>query len=113
MTYTFPADALVLSFMPHMHLRGLSARYVLSTPDGKTDTLLSVPDYDFGWQSVYRFAKPLAIAKGSKLTWTGRWDNSADNPRNPDPQRQVHWGLQTWDEMQNGWMEVVWQKPRS
>lgn len=112
MTFTFPADALVLSFMPHMHLRGLSARYVLSTPDGKTDTLLSVPDYDFGWQSVYRFAKPLAIAKGSKLTWTGRWDNSADNPRNPDPEKRVHWGLQTWDEMQNGWMEVVWMKAK-
>jgi len=113
MTYTFPADALVLSFMPHMHLRGTSARYVLSSPDGKTETLLSVPDYDFGWQSVYRFAKPLAVAKGSKLTWVGRWDNSADNPRNPDPEQKVHWGLQTWDEMQNGWMEVVWQKPRS
>jgi peroxiredoxin len=112
-TFTFPADAFVLSFMPHMHLRGTSARYVLRAPDGTTETLLSVPDYDFGWQSVYRFAKPLAIRKGSKLTWIGRWDNSADNPRNPDPDKRVHWGLQTWEEMQNGWMEVVWQKPRS
>ena len=113
MTYTFPADALVLSFMPHMHLRGLSARYVLKRPDGTSETLLSVPDYDFGWQSVYRFAQPLAVAKGSKLTWIGHWDNSAHNPRNPDPEKRVHWGLQTWDEMQNGWMEVVWKKPRS
>ena len=113
MTFTFPADALVLSFMPHMHLRGISAKYVLKTPDGGSDTILSVPDYDFGWQSVYRFAKPLAVSKGSKLTWIGRWDNSADNPRNPDPEKRVHWGLQTWDEMQNGWMEVVWKKPRS
>jgi len=112
-TFTFPADALVLSFMPHMHLRGLSARYVLTNPDGTTDTLLSVPDYDFGWQSVYRYAKPLPVAKGSRLTWIGRWDNSQDNPRNPDPEKQVHWGLQTWDEMQNGWMEVVWKKPKS
>jgi hypothetical protein len=68
-----------------------------------------VPDYDFGWQSVYRFEKPLQVPKGSKLTWTGRWDNSADNPRNPDPSKAVHWGLQTWDEMQNGWMELVWK----
>jgi len=111
MTFTFPSDAVVLSFMPHMHLRGLSARYLLTTPDGTTETLLSVPDYDFGWQSVYRFAKPLSIRKGSKLTWIGRWDNSEDNPRNPDPAKAVHWGLQTWEEMQNGWMDVVWQKP--
>ena len=113
MTYTFPDDALVLSFMPHMHLRGISARYDMTYPDGTTETLLSVPDYDFGWQSVYRFEKPLQVPKGSKLTWIGHWDNSADNPRNPDPKKAVFWGLQTWDEMQNGWMEVVWKKRKS
>jgi peroxiredoxin/mono/diheme cytochrome c family protein len=113
MTFTFPDDALVLSFMPHMHLRGVSARYVMTYPDGKTETLLSVPDYDFGWQSGYRFEKPLHVPKGSKLTWIGYWDNSADNPRNPDPKKAVCWGLQTWDEMQNGWMEVVWKKKGS
>jgi hypothetical protein len=110
MTFIFPDDALVLSFMPHMHLRGTSARYDLAYTDGKTETLLSVPDYDFGWQSVYRFEKPLHVSKGSRLTWTGHWDNSADNPRNPDPTKTVRWGLQTWDEMQNGWMEVVWKR---
>jgi hypothetical protein len=113
MTFTFPEDALVLSFMPHMHLRGVSAQYVVTYADGATETLLSVPDYDFGWQSVYRFEKPLHIPKGSKLTWIGRWDNSKDNPRNPDPTKAVQWGLQTWDEMQNGWMEVVWKKRQS
>jgi peroxiredoxin len=109
MTFTFPEDGLVLSFMPHMHLRGTSAKYVAEYPDGKKETLLSVPDYDFNWQSVYRFAEPLRIPKGTKLTWSGTWDNSADNPRNPDPKKEVGWGLQTWDEMQNGWMEVVWK----
>jgi hypothetical protein len=109
MTYTFEKDALLLSFMPHMHLRGTSAQYAVTYPDGKSATLLSVPDYDFNWQSVYRFAEPLPIPKGTKLTWTAHWDNSADNPRNPDPKKMVFWGLQTWDEMQNGWMEVVWQ----
>jgi peroxiredoxin len=109
-TYTFPEDALLLSFMPHMHLRGTSAKYVATYPDGKTETLLSVPDYDFSWQSVYRFAEPLKIPKGTKLVWSGRWDNSADNPRNPDATKEVRWGLQTWDEMQNGWMDVVWKK---
>lgn len=112
MVYTFPQDALVLSFMPHMHLRGTSARYIATYPDGKTETLLSVPDYDFNWQSVYRFEKPLHMPKGTKLTWIGHWDNSADNPRNPDPTKEVRWGLQTWDEMQNGWMDVVWLKKK-
>lgn len=110
MTFEFPRDALVLGFMPHMHLRGTGARYVATYPDGKTETLLSVPDYDFNWQSVYRFAEPLTVPKGTKLKWTGYWDNSSDNPRNPDPKKTVLWGLQTWDEMQNGWMEVVWLK---
>ena len=113
LTYTFRDDASVLAFMPHMHLRGINARYDMTYPDGTTTTLLSVPDYDFGWQSAYRFEKPLHVPKGSTLTWTGRWDNSADNPRNPDPTKAVRWGLQTWDEMQNGWMELVWKKGKS
>ena len=110
LTFTFRDDALILSLMPHMHLRGTSAKYVATYPDGKTETLLSVPDYDFGWQSVYRFQEPIRVPKGTKLKWIGRWDNSPDNPRNPDPKKEVRWGLQTWDEMQNGWMEVVWLK---
>ncbi len=110
MDFTFRHDGLLLSFMPHMHLRGTSAKYVATYPDGRVETLLSVPDYDFNWQSVYRFEKPLAMPKGTKLTWTAHWDNSADNPRNPDSTKEVRWGLQTWDEMQNGWMEMVWQK---
>jgi peroxiredoxin len=106
-TYVFPDDCRLVSFMPHMHLRGTHAKYVATYPDGKTETLLSVPAYDFGWQSVYRFAEPLSIPKGTKLQWVGVWDNSADNPRNPDPKAEVRWGLQTWDEMHNGWMEVM------
>ena len=105
--YTFKDDALILSFMPHMHLRGVAARYEATYPGGKREVLLSVPDYDFGWQSVYRLAEPKPMPKGTRLTWVGRWDNSADNPRNPDPSKEVRWGLQTWDEMMNGWMEVV------
>ncbi|MBA4062601.1 MAG: thiol-disulfide isomerase [Isosphaera sp.] len=109
-TYTFPKDAEILSFLPHMHLRGTSARYAITYPDGKTETLLSVPTYDFNWQTGYRFAEPVKVPKGAKLRWSGTWDNSADNPRNPDPKKEVRWGLQTFDEMHNGWMEVVWQK---
>ena len=87
MTFVFPRDAVVLSFMPHMHLRGINARYDLTHPDGTTQTLLSVPDYDFGWQSVYRFVKPVSVPQGSKLTWTAHWDNSSDNPAIPIPGR--------------------------
>ena len=108
--FKFPDDALVLSFMPHMHLRGTVPGTSWPTTDGKTETLLSVPDYDFGWQSVYRFAEPLKCPREQAdvdrpLGQLGR------QPRNPDPTKTVHWGLQTWDEMQNGWMEVVWKTP--
>jgi len=107
--YTFRDNALLLSFMPHLHLRGLRAKYVATYPDGRSETLLFVPDYDFNWQSVYRYREPLEIPKGTKLTFTATWDNSRDNPRNPDASKEIRWGLQTWDEMQNGWMEVVWK----
>jgi peroxiredoxin len=109
--FTFRADARILSFMPHMHLRGTSAKYVATFPDGRQETLLAVPDYNFNWQSVYRFKEPLLAPKGTRIAWIGTWDNSADNPRNPDAERDVRWGLQTWDEMQNGWMEFVWSDP--
>jgi peroxiredoxin len=111
LNYTFRDDARILGFMPHMHLRGLTAHYELTRPDGTRETLLSVPDYDFNWQSVYRFAEPIRVSKGSKLSWVGVWDNSPDNPRNPDPTREVRWGEQTWDEMMNGWMDLVWDRP--
>jgi hypothetical protein len=110
LVYTFPKNATLLSFMPHMHLRGTSAKYVATYPDGRSETLLYVPDYDFNWQSIYRFQEPLQIPKGTRLAWTAWWDNSADNPRNPDPSKEVRWGEQTWDEMQNGWMDVVWER---
>lgn len=113
MTFVFKDDALIVSLMPHMHLRGTSAKYVATYPDGKRETLLSVPDFDFGWQSVYRFKEPLRVPKGTKLVWSGTWDNSADNPRNPDPTKTVYWGLQTFDEMQNGWMEMIWLKGKT
>ncbi len=109
LNYTFKDDARILGFMPHMHLRGLNARYELTYPDGRNETLLNVPDYDFNWQSVYRFVEPLRVPKGTKLAWIAAWDNSPDNPRNPDATKEVRWGEQTWDEMANGWLDVVWE----
>lgn len=112
-TYTFREAARILSLMPHMHLRGIAAKYVLRLPDGKTETILSVPNYDFNWQSVYRFKEPLLIPKGAQLTVTGAWDNSTDNPNNPDASRVVPWGDQTFDEMLNGWVDFVYEKADS
>lgn len=106
-SYTFKKKAQILSFTPHMHWRGLAARYDITWPDGRQETLLNVPYYDFNWQSVYRFDKPLEVPQGTKITLTGTWDNSADNPFNPDPTQTIHWGEQTWEEMLAGWMDYI------
>jgi hypothetical protein len=103
--HEFDQDAHLLSFMPHMHLRGKDFRYDVVYPDKKTETLLYVPHYEFGWQSGYRLAKPLALPKGSKIYCLAHFDNSAKNPSNPDPTRDVYWGDQTWEEMMLGWIE--------
>ena len=109
-TYEFREDARILSLMPHMHIRGVAAKYILTLPNGKTEMLLSVPRFDFNWQSVYRFKDPISVPKGAKLTVTGVWDNSTDNPSNPDAGRIIPWGEQTFDEMLNGWVDFVYEK---
>jgi mono/diheme cytochrome c family protein len=109
MDYTFDRDVYILSFMPHMHLRGKSALYELILPDGTTRTLLNVPRYDFNWQHTYEFKEPLLAPKGASVRFTVWWDNSTDNPNNPDPTVAVRWGLPTHDEMAQGylrWREV-------
>jgi peroxiredoxin len=106
-TGTFKQDVEVVSLFPHMHLRGKSFEYQLVHPDGKREVLLSVPRYDFGWQTNYFFAKPLHLPAGSKIACTAHFDNSKDNPNNPDPNRLVHWGEQTWDEMMIGFVDYA------
>ncbi|HET9947632.1 MAG TPA: hypothetical protein VFQ22_01780 [Longimicrobiales bacterium] len=103
--YVFEEDAEILSFMPHMHLRGAAALYELTYPDGRHRTLLHVPDYDFNWQHTYRFREPVLAPAGSVLRFTLWWDNSADNPHNPDPTVDVEWGLPTHAEMSQGYMQ--------
>ena len=102
--YTFEDDVEILSFMPHMHLRGKAAQYEITYPDGRHETLLHVPKYDFNWQHTYRFARPVRAPAGSVLRFTLWWDNSAANPSNPDPTVDVHWGLPTHAEMSQGYM---------
>jgi peroxiredoxin len=109
--FTLPRDATVLSFMPHMHLRGKDFLYRATYPDGRTETLLSVPRFDFAWQSTYRCAEPQHLPKGTRIDCTAHFDNSADNPANPDPTKSIHWGDQTWDEMMIGYMDFYWDQP--
>ncbi|TWU15994.1 redoxin family protein [Allorhodopirellula heiligendammensis] len=99
-----PADARVLGFLPHMHLRGKAARYELIR-DNETTTLLDVPRYDFNWQLLYRYRDPLQLHAGDTIQFTSWYDNSEKNPANPDPTRDVGWGPQTYDEMQVGYVE--------
>jgi len=106
-----PRDALLLSFMPHMHLRGKDFEYRAVFPDGRTEVILSIPRYDFTWQTSYRLAEPLRLPKGTKIECTAHFDNSAGNPANPDPKIEVRWGDQTWEEMMIGWIDYVWEQP--
>ena len=96
----FTEDTHIISLIPHTHLRGKSWEYRLIYPDGRSEVVLNVPHYDFNWQTWYTFASPLAIPKGSRLEATAHYDNSVNNPANPDPKVDVRWGDQTWEEMQ-------------
>jgi peroxiredoxin/mono/diheme cytochrome c family protein len=109
-SFTFKEDGQVLGFMPHMHLRGKDFLCEAIKPGGKTEVLLSVPHYSFGWQASYRLEKPYPMPKGSQLHCLAHFDNSAKNPNNPDPTKDVRWGDQTWEEMMIGWTEIVFDR---
>ncbi len=106
-TFTFDSDAKILSFLPHMHVRGKAFRYVATYPDGKEEVLLDVPKYDFNWQTCYRLKEPKTVKKGTKIRAYAHFDNSKDNPANPDPTKEVRFGQQTWEEMLIGYMDFV------
>jgi len=100
-----PMNMNVTAYMAHMHVRGKAFKYELTTPDGKTETLLDIPRYDFNWQLQYDYAQPKFIPRGSTMKITAVFDNSAGNPANPDPTKTVRWGPQTSDEMMIGYIE--------
>jgi hypothetical protein len=108
---TLPNDALLLGFFPHMHLRGTAFEYTRLLDDinnyGLPETLLRVKPYDFYWQLYYRLAEPMPLKKGTRLNWIATYDNSAANPRNPDPAADVRYGHQSWDEMMVGFFDVA------
>jgi hypothetical protein len=106
-SYTFREDCHIVSFMPHMHVRGKDFEYRLVQPDGTSKIVLRVPRYDFNWQLNYFVKEPLAAPKGSRLECTAHHDNSAGNKFNPDPTKEVRWGPQTWEEMMIGWVDYT------
>ena len=97
-------DALLFNLMPHAHFRGKAATFTAVYPDGTEELLLSVPNYDFNWQTDYELKEPKYIPAGTRLVQANWWDNSAQNPANPDPSIEVTWGEQSWEEMLFGAM---------
>jgi hypothetical protein len=103
---TLPNDATLLSFFPHMHLRGKKFEYNVVHSDGTRETLLRV-NYDFYWQLSYRLAQPRFLPAGTKLEAIAWYDNSKNNPHNPGPDDPVQWGDQTYNEMMVGFFDVA------
>jgi hypothetical protein len=107
-SYAFPRGATLHSVTPHMHLRGKAMAFELWFPDGRRRTICSVPRYDFNWQQTYALKKPVRIPAGTWAVLKGSFDNSPQNPANPNPNKRVGWGEQSWDEMFLGWYNVAW-----
>jgi len=101
-------DTILTSLTPHMHVRGKDMTYTAFYPDGTSEVLLSVPNYDFNWQITYELASPKRLPKGTRIEVVAHYDNSPGNKYNPDPTKDVKWGDQTWEEMMIGfWGSVV------
>ena len=92
-------DAYVYSFTPHMHFRGKRMRFYATFPDGTTEEMLNIANYNYNWQLAYTLKEPRFVPAGTKFTAVGAFDNSEQNQMNPDPSRSVPWGLQSMDEM--------------
>ena len=108
----FEDETLILAFLPHMHVRGKAAHYVAKYPDGTEEVLLEVPNYDFNWQTQYKYPAPgKKVPAGTEIHLKMTWDNSADNPSNPDPTKVVTFGQPTTDEMMFGFVNYAHAEP--
>ncbi len=104
---TLGQPARLLSLQPHMHVRGSSMNVKAFYPEGRSETLIDVPHYDFNWQTTYVLAQPALLPKGTRIVSVAGYDNTANNKFNPDPAATVHWGDQTTDEMHVAFLELV------
>jgi hypothetical protein len=105
--YTFSRDVELYTFLPHMHVRGKDMKYEVVYPDGRRETLLDVPRYDFNWQTLYKLDRPLLMPKGARMIVTAHFDNSAKNKYNPNPALDVRFGDPTYDEMMIGYYDFA------
>jgi peroxiredoxin len=101
-------DTVLYSMSPHMHYRGKNFKYVADFPDGSSEVLLNVPNYDFNWQTMYRFQEPKVLPAGTVIRCEGAYDNSIANPMNPDPESWVYFGEQTFEEMFIGYLRYAY-----
>ena len=98
-SFTIRHEVTLLGMHPHMHTRGKDMNYRLVFPDGRTREVLNVPHYNWHWQLWYNLEEPITLPAGTKIECTAHFDNSANNPENPDPSKTVIWGQQSFDEM--------------
>jgi hypothetical protein len=103
----FATDVKLVSFHPHMHYRGKDFEYRAVYPTGETEILMRVPRWDFNWQMTYFLKEPKLLPRGTVVECVAHFDNSPNNPYNPNPNVKVTYGEQTWDEMMSGWIEVT------
>jgi len=99
-------DVDLISIFPHMHVRGKAFEVRAHYPDGNSEVFLKVPKYDFNWQLTYYLSQAKRLPKGTTLECIA-YDNSANNPANPDPSKEVLWGNQTWEEMLVGFLDLA------
>ena len=110
---TLPNDAQLLSLYPHMHLRGKTFEFDRIGTNGQPQPMLRVTNYDFHWQLSYYLKEPLALPRGTRLQWVATFDNSRNNPANPDPTAEVRYGHQSWEEMMIGFFTYTVEGPRA
>ncbi len=106
--FEFYQDATLYTVFPHSHYRGKSSTFEVLYPDGRLEMILSVPNYNFNWQRGYDFIEPMMLPAGTKLIHRTVYDNSAENPANPDAGKEITWGLQSWEEMLYGSFSYSW-----
>ena len=105
--YTFPQASLIRSFTPHMHYRGKDFTYTATYPDGREEVLFRAKNYDFNWQTHYELAEPVAVPAGTRIDCKATYDNSVNNPVNPDPTKTVTFGDESYDEMMIGFLDYT------